>query len=107
MSLATITLDTHIVIKQLLRKGYTEDQAEGFVEAMKEINLTGVATKSDIDNVREDLSGKISSLRDEISNLRVEIKAEKAELYKFMLMQGMSVVGLTVGLTVGLIKLLS
>lgn len=120
MSLATITLDTHRVVKHLLLKGYSEDQAEGFIDAIREINLAGVATKQDIDahraetkaseialraemkeiesSLRSEMKAIEFSQREEISKLRVEIKSERAELYKFMMIQALGIVGLTVTL---------
>ena len=76
-----------------------------------------IATKADIGEVKAD----IADLRAELAALRIEMKAEfaavrnerqadvgglKAELFRFMYVQAMGVVGLTVGLTVALIKLL-
>ena len=45
--MATIT-DTHKVITLLERKGFSKDQAESLVEAMKEIDQSELAEKSSI-----------------------------------------------------------
>jgi hypothetical protein len=74
MSLATITLDTHRIIKFLLGKGYSEDQAEGFVDAIREINLAGVATKESVDALRQETRDGDLALREEIGKLREEMK---------------------------------
>ena len=55
MELATLHLDTYKIVKLLQEKGYTEAQAEGFMQAIQEITLSGVATKQDIADVREEI----------------------------------------------------
>jgi hypothetical protein len=55
MELATLHLDTYKVVKLLQTKGYSEAEAEGFIQAIREITLTGVATKSDINDLRNDM----------------------------------------------------
>ena len=73
MELATLHLDTYKVVQLLQEKGYTQEQAEGFMKAVQEITLSGVATKQDfvslkqdIQDVREDLSKAIHSLEQRI-----------------------------------------
>ena len=56
MELATLHLDTYKIVKLLQEKGYTEAQAEGFMQAIQEITLSGVATKQDIADVREEMA---------------------------------------------------
>ncbi|MEK7253285.1 MAG: coiled-coil domain-containing protein [Bacteroidota bacterium] len=63
MELATLHLDTYKVVKLLQEKGYTEAQAEGFIKAIQEITLSGVATKQDLQDVKDELKSEISSLR--------------------------------------------
>lgn len=43
----TIAIDTHKTVRKLMEKGYTEKQAEGFVEAITESELV---TKSYLDH---------------------------------------------------------
>lgn len=64
----TITIDTHKTIQKLMAKGYTEKQAEGFVEALTESELV---TKTYLDS-------KLFELR--------------AEMYKALLIHGLIVV---------------
>ncbi len=68
----TITIDTHKTIQKLMAKGYTEKQAEGFVEALTESDLV----------TREYLDGKLSVLKSDIM----------AEMYKALLIHGLIVV---------------
>jgi len=44
----TIVLDTHRLISSLKDHGFSEDQATGITQAIQEIDLTQLATKSDI-----------------------------------------------------------
>lgn len=65
MSFATLHLDTYKVVKLLQSKGYTKEEAEGFIEAIQEVTLSGVATKQDIADLKEEISkleGNISTL---------------------------------------------
>lgn len=44
----TITLDTHKFVQLLEKKGFTREQAEGLVEAVKEIDASELVTKKDL-----------------------------------------------------------
>lgn len=56
MRMNTLAIDTHKTIQNLMKKGYTEEQAEGFVEA-----LTGseLLTKSYHDASQAELKASI------------------------------------------------
>ncbi len=75
---ATLNLNTHKVVKLLQDKGYSEEQAEGFIEVIEEITLTGVATKQDLHLLRDELKADIIELRKELKadiiGLRNELK---------------------------------
>lgn len=66
--MSTITIDTHKTIQKLMKQGYTEEQAEGFVDALTESELV---TKTYLDS-------KLNELR--------------AEMYKALLIHGLIVV---------------
>ncbi|MEZ4103976.1 MAG: hypothetical protein R3B60_01685 [Candidatus Paceibacterota bacterium] len=68
----TITIDTHKTIQKLMKKGYTEEQAEGFVEALTE---SDIVTKDYLDS--------------KLIELRLDIRAE---MYKALLIHGLIVV---------------
>ncbi len=68
----TITVDTHKTIQKLMAKGYTEKQAEGFVEALTESDLI----------TKDYLDSKLSVLKSDIM----------AEMYKALLIHGLIVV---------------
>ena len=55
MELATLHLDTYKVVKHLQGKGFTKKQAEGFIEAIQEITLSGVATKQDVQDAKNEM----------------------------------------------------
>lgn len=44
----SITVDTHKVITSLQQRGFTREQAEGLVDAVREVDLSELATKADI-----------------------------------------------------------
>lgn len=83
MELATLNLDTYKVVKLLQSKGYTEEQAEGFISTLQDITLSGVATKQDIRDVRS-----------EIQKVKVEIN----NLLKFQIIQTLTIVGVMIAL---------
>ena len=105
-----IAFDTHRFVKHLTASGFTEQQAEAL--ASEQVNLlnSNLATKADIESLRQETKASIESLRQEtkasIESLRQETKASiesvKADLLKWMfgalIAQG--------GLIVALVKLL-
>jgi hypothetical protein len=50
--MATIAIDTYKIIKRLQEKGFTKEQAEALVAVAQEIDLSAVATKEDIKDLR-------------------------------------------------------
>jgi len=90
-----------------------------------EVRAEVAALRADMAELRAELKGEIAGLRvelkGEIAELRIELKGEsaelrtetptesaalKAELFRFLYLQTMGIIGLTTGLTVTLIKLL-
>jgi hypothetical protein len=59
----TITFDTYKVVNMLQTKGFTKDQAEALVEAAKEIDLSEIATKGDLKDLKNELHGEIRELQ--------------------------------------------
>jgi hypothetical protein len=59
---ALVIPDTHKLISTLQKRGFTAQQAEGIADAIKEIQTVGIATKDDV-----------QSLREEIRNLKVSL----------------------------------
>ena len=87
MELVTLHMDTYKVVKLLREKGYTKEEAEGFIEAIQEITLSGVATKQDIVDVKN-----------EIQDLRNEIHKFKSDMIKFQLIQTITIIGVMIAL---------
>ena len=46
--MATIVADTHNLIQNLQTKGFTKEQAEGVTHALLELDLSKLATKTDL-----------------------------------------------------------
>ncbi len=74
LNFATLNFDTHKVVKLLQEKGFTEEQAVGFMTAMQEISLSGVATQDDIQDLRIATHAQIKEVREEIQNLKEEVQ---------------------------------
>ena len=53
--MATLILDTHKAISRLKDAGFEEAKAEAIVDSLQEIDLTQVASKEDIANLKADL----------------------------------------------------
>lgn len=48
VSVKTLVLDTHRLIERLRKQGFTEKQAEGIADALRDIDLDRLATKADL-----------------------------------------------------------
>ena len=70
----TIALDTHKTIRKLQTRGFSEEQAEGIIDALKESDL---ATKSD---------------------LRSEISGVEMRIYRAMLVQTGVIAAIVIGI---------
>ncbi len=44
----TLVIDTNGIVKKLEQRGFTRTQAEGITEALKELDVSTLATKSDL-----------------------------------------------------------
>lgn len=80
MDYAMLHMDTYKVVQLLQSKGYTQDEAEGFIAAIQEITLSGVATKQDI------------------ADLKTEIADMKHDMLKFHVIHSIAVIGVMVAL---------
>jgi hypothetical protein len=79
----TITaLDTHQTVKDLTAAGFTDSQAEALTHALRQvqqIDLSDLATKKDIADVRREMATKI-----DLENVRREAAENKVELIKWV-----------------------
>jgi len=94
MDLATLHMDTYKIVTMLREKGYTKTEAEGFIQAIQEITLSGVATKQDIVDVREG----IQEVHKEIQSVRNELKSEIQTLFQWMVGLFVGVIGMNVAI---------
>lgn len=77
---ATLRIDTLKFVRRLTEAGMERQMAEAIVEGLAEADMSELATKADI------------------TLLRTEIVELKAEMYRFMMLQAVAIVGLTVTL---------
>lgn len=81
---ATLRIDTLKFARRLTEAGMERQVAEAIVEGLAEADTSELATKSD--------------LKIEIGDLKTEFAEMKFELFRFMLVQSVGIVGLTVAL---------
>ncbi len=79
--MATLAFDTHKAVKALKEAGFDDSKAEAVVATVGDAIGGNIATKTDIAELR-------------------------AEMYRLVLTAAVSIIGLTSGLTVALIKLI-
>jgi hypothetical protein len=81
---ATLRIDTLKFVRRLTEAGMERQVAETIVEGLAEADTSDLVTKAD--------------LKSEIATLRVDMAGMKAEMFRFMLLQAVGIVGLTVAL---------
>jgi hypothetical protein len=101
-----LRFDTLKFATSLTDAGMDRRQAEALVQGLGEMDASELATKSDIAEVGTEIADLKDELRTEIAGVKGEIAGLKGEMFRFLYVHAMGVVGLTVGLTVALIKLL-
>ena len=92
LRMTTLAFDTHKAVKALKEAGFDDPQAEAVVATVGEAIGGSIATKADIAELRTTTKADIAELR--------------AEMYRLVLTAAVSIIGLTSGLTVALIKLI-
>jgi len=103
--MAITTLDTHQTVKDLTAAGFTDAQAEALTQALRQvqqIDLSDLATKSDLSAAKVDLHREIADLRSEMklefAEVRREMAEMKTELIKWVLGIGFAQVAAIVAL---------
>jgi len=76
MQYEPITVDTHLAVKALMEADFSEEQAEAVVNTIKKINLSHLATKADV----YDLKADNKALDHKIEVLTQATKADLKEL---------------------------
>jgi hypothetical protein len=103
---AMLRIDTLKFARSLAEAGMDRRQAEALVQGLSDADTSDFATKTDISELRAEIADLRTELRTGLAAVRTEMGDLKAELFRFMYLQAMGIVGLTVGLTVTLVKLL-
>ncbi len=105
--------DTYRPVSALKEAGFPDEQAVAVVDAIGGALTGGLAAKADLAEVKADLAEMKADLADvkaqpkgDVAVVKAEVAKPKAELYRPMWLIVMGIAGLTVGLTVALIKLL-
>ena len=123
--MTTLAFDTHKAVKALKEAGFDDSKAEAVVATVGDAIGGSIATKADIAELHATTKADITELRiatkadiaelraemkADIAELRAEMKADiaelRAEMYRLVLTAAVSIIGLTTGLTVALVKLL-
>lgn len=81
---ATFRIDTLRFVRRLTDAGMERHMAEAIVEGLAEADLSELATKADLSRTE--------------SAIRTDVLEFKAEVFRFMLIQAVAIVGLTVTL---------
>ncbi len=104
-----ISVDSHRLVKGLIARGFKEDQAEAILDAIQNVTLQDVASKEDVQTIKQQFSQlekhvdqQISRLEKQMSELELRISDRITGLIKWQvpLMLGQA------GLIVALVKLL-
>ncbi len=116
--MAGLAFDTHKAVKALREAGADEPLAEAVVVTIGDALGEHVATKADVAEVKTGLAEVKAELKADVAEVKAELKADVAEvkvnlaemetrLYRHLWMMAAGIVGLTVSLTVALVKLTS
>lgn len=103
-------LDTHAIARQLTAAGVEPPHADAITDAVRlaaEYNDADLVTKTDLDSRDFVTKAYLDSCdfvtkadldaRDYVT--KADLAALEARLYKFLLVQGLTIIGLTVGIT--------
>lgn len=60
--MATIVADTHKVITRLVERGFTQDQAKALTDVLSDLDLSEIATKADLNDLKFELAREIHGL---------------------------------------------
>ncbi len=108
-SMSALAFDTYKAVKALRAAGADEDLAEAIVATVGDAVGENVTTKADLAEVKAELKSDIAEVRAELKGDIVEVKADlsalEARLYCHLWAMAVGIVGLTVSLTVALVKL--
>ncbi len=102
MNFATLHFDTYKVVTLLKERGFTKKQAEGIMEAVQEVTISGIATKEDLHKVETALRSEITkveaNLRSEMHDMETRLSDKLSGSLKFQIIQTITIVGVMVAL---------
>ena len=78
--MSALNIDTLAASQTLRKRGFTEDQATGVVEILREIDASALATKEDIRGVNSGIRDVRTELHENVRELRADIRDVKAEI---------------------------
>ena len=134
--MAGLVFDTHKAVKALREAGADEPLAEAVVVTIGDAFGENIATRADLGEVKTELKADVAAVRAELGEVKTELKADVAavraelgevktelkadvaavrvdlaemetRLYRHLWAMAAGIVGLTVSLTVALVKLTS
>lgn len=82
MGMTSFVIDTHKAISFLIEKGYSKKQAEGFVNVLQSADLADVASRADV-----------QSIKDNMREIDRNLQGVRVELYKVAAAQTIVIIG--------------
>jgi carbamoylphosphate synthase small subunit len=79
--MSALTIDTRAMTQILRKRGFSEEQAIGVVEAFREIDAGALASKADLRETETRLEAKIAVVE---SKIDAKIEASKAEILRWL-----------------------
>jgi len=76
--MSNLILNPISAIDKLIKHGFKRQQAKGIVDTLQELDLSNLATKQDVNNVK-------TELQSDIKDLRVETMTMKSEILKWLI----------------------
>jgi hypothetical protein len=95
---AALRIDTLKFVRKLTEAGMERPMAEAIAEGLAETDTSELATKADLGILKADLAAVGAELKADIQAVRFEAAENKAEIFRFMMLQAVAIVGLTVTL---------
>lgn len=109
--MTALAFDTYKAVKVLREAGADEALAEAVVATVGDAIGGNVATKADLAEVKAELKSDIAAVKADLAEVKAELKADiaalEAGLYRHLWVVAAGIVGLTVSLTVALVRLTS
>ncbi len=105
--MAALAFDTYKAVKALREAGADEALAEAVVATVGDAIGGNIATKADLAEVKAEVKADIAAVKADLAEVKSDIAEVEARLYRHLWAMAAGIVGLTVSLTVALVKLTS